>query len=521
MADGRTPRYGDYDPEADLLDAYGTLPIVATFVDPTPFGQESVNPGFSMAAENPGVPVIMPTSVKTNPNRFLKGNRFRRGDLTLDNYNPMGSAEYRNPMAPNIPEGVSFADEKGLDPALVGAMLGGLAKSPSIPARVSQQRQAAEAVRRAQAASSVGQQQFQTAQEGLEAAQRQLQNVREGKMAGGQLGHSAHSGPSHFRSVRNREYVPDPSGFTDPSDAFYTPARYISGGEEQFKGRLPLGFDLRKPPVDKNAIHELRMGRARLSPRTYTPRSTDGDYRFEEIVTRETPVMVPKPGRDYTPNPYQSEVDFRFGQTKPTRAPVPLGDRPRSSRGYGKQYVQEGAIRGGYDDDVFEAYKAAEELGLAQRQRAAAQRDLLNARVADALKNQQLVGDSIMPGPILATIGGAIAGEVYDETFGEGDTRYMDPSGEQRMAARAQHAKMPASAGRAIRKVLQDRERLSLEPQRNMDFPPEYQPRYMDGVVGLPEQSRGIETSPGLYQELGQELPAVGPLFAFDPYQGY
>jgi len=462
MADGRTPRYGAYDPEADLIDAYGTLPIVPTFVDPTLFGQEQRNPGFSMAAENPGVPVIMPTSVPTNPHREFKGVRFNDAPMRMGQFNPMSQAERRNPMAPNIPEGTSFTDERGMDPALVGAMLGGLAKSPSIPNRISQQRQAAESVRRAQAASDAGQQQFRATQDRFQAAQKQLQNVREGKMAEGHLG--MRGGP------------------IDPSDAFYTPPKYISGGQAQFKGRLPLGFRLRKPPVDKNAMHEMRMGRARLSPRPYAPRSTDGDYRFEEIVTRETPVMVPKPGREYTPNPYQSEASFRYD-----KLPVPLDGRTRASRGYGKQYMQEGAVRGGYDDDLFEVYKSAEEMASFQRQRAAAQQRLLGARVTDAMKNQQLVGDSIMPGPVLASLGGAVLGETYDETFGEGDTRYMDPSGEQRMAARQAGAKMPASAGRAIRQVLEERE----------------------------------QQGPGLYQNLGQELPAVGPLFAFDPYQGY
>ena len=112
---------------------------------------------------------------------------------------------------------------------------------------------------------------------------------------------------------------------------------------------------------------------------------------------------------------------------------------------------------------------------------------------------------------------------VNAQRMGTQSRRFRDPEGVDAFGSPSvtPPAKMPASAGRAIRKVLQDREQLSLEPQRNMDFPPEYQPRYMDGVVGLPEQSRGIETSPGLYQNLGQELPAVGPLFAFDPYQGY
>lgn len=506
MAEGNTPRFGAYDPEADLIDAYGELPIVPTFVDPTAFGLSGRNPGFAIAADNPGVPVILPTTVPTNPHRYLKGVRYDGGGY--GDFVP--TFENRNPMAPNVPEGVSFSDEKGMDPALIGAMLGGMGKAPSIPSRMSQQRQAADAVRGARAASAEGERRLRATQIEARDAQRQLQNVREGRMAEGQMGMGR-----------------DARGVIDPSDAFYTNPAFPGGGEAVYTRRrgLPLGFGLREPLKQKplESIHELRMGRAKLSPRPYLPRSTkDGDYRFEEIVTRETPVMVPQPGREYTPNPYQSEVDFRFGQTKPTRAPVPLGDRSRSSRGYGKQYVQEGAVRGGYDDDVFEAYKAAEELALSQNQRAAARSKLLDTRVSDAIKDQQLVGDTILAGPLMASLAGAAAGEAYDETFGEGDTRYMDPSGEQRMAARQAGAKMPASASRQIKKVLEDRE-LYLGSQAS---PLASEFRKIDDVPIAPLDAsqylvRDVNQTPRMYRELGQELPAVGPLFAFDPYQGY
>lgn len=464
MAEGKTPRYGAYDPEADLLDEYGTLPLVPTFVDPTLMGISGRNPGFSIAAENPGTPVILPMDVGTNPHRELKGVRYERD---YGDYSP--TFEFNNPMSPNVPGGMTFSEGARSNPALMGAMLGGLTSAPTIPATLQRQRESAAMVGQAGKAHS-------RAQDQMLQAQLELENVRKGRTAGGSLGFSS-------RKPGN------------PSDEFYTSPTYISGKEARYPGNLPLGFGLRTPP-DERFFRRDFGGRTRMSPTPYVPRSTrePGDYRFEEIVTRETPMMVPKPGREYTPNPYQSEASFRFGNG--VGVPFP-GDRTRSVPGYGKQYMQEGAIRGGYDDDLFEAYKAAEELGRLQRDRAAIQ-------FSDALKNQRSITNTVVPGPVLSSMAGATVGEAYGETFGEGDTRYMDPTGEERMELRK---RMPASAGREIRKVLQARE-ASMMPM----MPPVEQTS-MQPAMPVEQQVR-------MYQDLGQQLPAVGPLFAFDPYEG-
>lgn len=460
MADGRTPRYGAYDPEADLIDAYGTLPIVPTFVDPTLFGQEQRNPGFSMAAENPGVPVIMPTSVPTNPHREFKGVRFNDAPMRMGQFNPMSQAERRNPMAPNIPEGTSFTDERGMDPALIGAMLGGA--TPAFVGRgISRMANVPGAQRSADAATDM------------------YARARAGE-----------------RVVADPAYIP-PRRFKQFSDDPYLPMSYMDD--------FP----------DKRMMKDVTRERTMMVPKP--GRFTTRDERVVPELTRRTithsPVQYDDFGNAYVvPREraarHQSDRDFANRRMVEITKKAPEAFQQRVPSAYDKKFYQTGTARGAHSDN------AVDILGMNRE-------GALNRLVQSQAQNLRGEGIGSPATALMGTVLGGTLGEAYDETFGEGDTRYMDPSGEQRMAARQAGAKMPASAGRAIRKVLQDREQLSLEPQRNMDFPPEYQPRYMDGVVGLPEQSRGIETSPGLYQNLGQELPAVGPLFAFDPYQGY
>lgn len=116
----RTPRFGAYDPEADLINAYGQQPLLPSFVDPTLGGYSQRNPGFSIAAQNPGVPVILPMDIPTNPHRELKGVRYERdyGDLATD-------FESRSPMV-GIPVEALSSGSRGLDPTVMGAAIGGM-----------------------------------------------------------------------------------------------------------------------------------------------------------------------------------------------------------------------------------------------------------------------------------------------------------------------------------------------------------------------------------------------------------
>ena len=147
---------------------------------------------------------------------------------------------------------------------------------------------------------------------------------------------------------------------------------------------------------------------------------------------------------------------------------------------------------------------------------------------------------------------------VNAQRMGTQSRRFRDPEGVDAFGRPSvtPPAKMPASAGRAIRKVLQDREsgaspsdgfkeyafknyqeepllkvfknypEIPPVPPRVSQFEAEYQrvadeaafPRRDDRMI---QEGLYPEDPPGLYQNLGQELPAVGPLFAFDPYQGY
>ena len=228
------------------------------------------------------------------------------------------------------------------------------------------------------------------------------------------------------------------------------------------------------------------------------------DKRMMKDVTRERTMMVPKPRRpgeetlfsgpgkatnreqrlvpEFTSRMikdlnrgtvHQSGKDFANRRMVEVNRNAPA-DFVHSPVAYDKKFYQTGTARGAHSDN------AVDILGMNRE-------GALNRLVQSQAQNLRGEGIGSPATALMGTVLGGTLGEAYDETFGEGDTRYMDPSGEQRMAARQAGAKMPASAGRAIRQVLEERE----------------------------------QQGPGLYQNLGQELPAVGPLFAFDPYQGY
>lgn len=72
--------------------------------------------------------------------------------------------------------------------------------------------------------------------------------------------------------------------------------------------------------------------------------------------------------------------------------------------------------------------------------------DLANQRVNRAMAMEQAGGTAVGPGSALGTIGGGILGEGYSEAFGEGDTRYYDPSGSERAMLREDYAQYPGMA---------------------------------------------------------------------------
>jgi hypothetical protein len=368
MAEGNTPRFGAYDPEADLLDEYGTLPIMPSFVDPTVFGLSGRNPGFAIAADNPGVPVILPTTVPTNPHRYLKGVRYEQPLLRVGEYDPMAVAEGRNPMAPNIPPGVSFADERGMDPALIGAMLGG--------------------------AAPYGAGRGISASSGLQESQR----------AAGAAADLYRRGMAGERVAYDPAYI-NPRKFVQFSDDPYMPTSY--------RGEFP----------DKRMMKDVARERTMLVPKP--GRATMRDERMAPEVTRRTSSHRPlNTFFDEGATPYQSGADFGDRRMMEVRARSPF--KRRNYPAYDKKFYQTGTARGAHSDPVLA------DLNL---NRQAAMNRLVNARELQAM-GEGLSG----PGSIYGTLGGAVAGEVYDETFGEGDTRYMDPSGAQRMALRERAA---------------------------------------------------------------------------------
>ena len=385
MAEGNTPRFGAYDPEADLLDKYGTLPIMPSYLDPTVFGLDSRNPGWDIAAQNPGVPVVLPTSVRSSVDfgAGLKGPRYDREIVehiehdewpyyetvrSLAPLTPTSIAEGRNPMAPNIPPGVSFADERGMDPALIGAMLGGAApygagKGISAAARVPERQRAADAA---------------------------ADLYRRG-MAGERVAYD----PAYI----------NPRKFVQFSDEPYRPTSY--------KGEFP----------DKRMAKEVTRERTMLVPKP--GRVTMRDERVAPEMTRRTISHRPlNTFFDEGATPYQSGADFADRRMMEVRARSPF--KERISPAYDKKFYQTGTARGAHSDPVLA------DLNL---RRQAAMNRLVNSM------EMQAMGEGLSsPGSILGTLAGGAAGEVYDETFGDGDTRYYDPSGAQRMALRERAA---------------------------------------------------------------------------------
>ena len=468
MAEGNTPRFGAYDPEADLIDAYGELPIVPTFVDPTVFGLSNRNPGFAIAADNPGVPVILPTTVPTNPNRYLKGVRYDGGGY--GDFVP--TFENRNPMAPNVPEGVSFSDERGMDPALIGAMLGG-----SLPFGAGRGLSAASGVPQKQKAASDSADLYRRA------------------MAGDKVAYD----PSYV----------NPRKFVQFSDEPYRPTSY--------RGEFP----------DKRIAKEVSRERTMLVPKP--GRTTMRDERVAPEMTRRTISHRPlNTFFDEGATPYQSGADFADRRMMEVRARSPF--KERVSPAYDKKFYQTGTARGAHSGPVLSDLNLNRQADISR---------LVNAR------DLQMMGEGLSgPGSILGTLVGGVSGEIYDETFGEGDTRYMDPSGEQRMAVRQAGAKIPTPsiyynelAGKIPDSAFkdfdesmanspafrEDFERFSREADarnREADYAKRFA-RKMPARAGRQIKEVLADREARLYRELGQELPAVGQLFAFDPYQGY
>tara|TARA_R100000655_G_scaffold94485_1_gene135923 strand:+ start:6640 stop:8037 length:1398 start_codon:yes stop_codon:yes gene_type:complete len=465
MAEGNTPRFGAYDPEADLIDAYGELPIVPTFVDPTVFGLSNRNPGFAIAADNPGVPVILPTTVPTNPGRELKGVRYDGGGY--GDFVP--TFENRNPMAPNVPEGVSFSDERGMDPALIGAMFGG-----SLPFGAGTGLSAASGVPQKQKAASDAADLYRRA------------------MAGDKVAYD----PSYV----------NPRKFVQFSDEPYRPTSY--------RGEFP----------DKRMAKEVSRERLMMVPKESRINRDSGPNTFRHSTMRDerlAPEITKRTGNVRGPDeesftPYQSGADFADRRMMEVRARSPF--KRRVSPAYDRKLYQTGTARGAHSDPVLA------DLNL---NRQAAINRLVNAR------NLQMMGEGLSgPGSISGTLAGGVAGEAYDETFGEGDTRYMDPSGEQRMAVRQAGAKIPTPsiyynelAGQIPDSAFKDfDESMANSPAFREDFERfsrEADAKKMPARAGRQIKEVLADREARLYRELGQELPAVGPLFAFDPYQGY
>ena len=427
-----------YDPEGHLLEQYGMLPMMPDFVDPTLFGQDQRNPGWSMAARNPGVPVIMPTDVPTNPNRYLKGARYDQAPQ-FGEYAP--TYESRNPMAPNIPPGTEFSSGgMGMDPALMGALAGGLGPASA-----------------GGAASRSASMNLDAARRGEAAARGQYSNV----MAGNQVpGLGSYQPPRDVRLLAEKRYIPT-----------------------SYRSEFP-------------------------------------DVRFTNRVTKDQPVLIPREGFNPKDTAFKRfpQDEAQFAQRRALKS---YSDGNKTYRGYDKRFMQDATQLGGHTDDVADMSRRAF--------------DISKGKVSDAIGQGAAADTMTGPGALLGSILGGTLGEGYSEVFGEGDTTYSDPTGEQRMKLRenldnvtpdqteeigqallsqimsgegqqeappmeappAPRAKMPARLSRGIKDVIQQREMM------------------MQGAQEQPQQS--------IYSPLGQTPGPQyqSPYMATSPYEGY
>jgi hypothetical protein len=65
------PRLGAYDPEADLMAAYGDRPLLPVQINRAPFGVDTARPGWEMARYHQGTVVDAPQSIPTHDPGFM------------------------------------------------------------------------------------------------------------------------------------------------------------------------------------------------------------------------------------------------------------------------------------------------------------------------------------------------------------------------------------------------------------------------------------------------------------------
>jgi len=371
--DQMVPRLGAYDPEADLINTYGTLPRLPGNIESTPFGLNApagremtgTQPGWAVASQYPGTPVIA-------PQESLRRQSYENVDPTSFQRIP-GTAltEERVPsmMEPGMAVGglAGGGGSAGLGAGMRGAGRQGLARAEGPAA------EAADRLFRARAGEYVG-------------------------------------GPS----LRPPQTAPGTLPITTMTPV---PMRPMTPEQlaAQRSGTLPY----------TEAMTYSEPWSTKYIPTSYKQVPGVRDARFEEIVTSEVPYT--KNIRMYKENP---------GINRTEGPPPHGGGWEETSAGWGyrnpglrvPEAYEMGIQRaGGHTDEAMNRLAARNQALQAEMARNQA---LIGT-------GKQLGGPLLPFSGLAGTVGGGIAGLAYDEVFGQGATTYRDPSGKERKGQRA------------------------------------------------------------------------------------
>jgi len=407
--DQMVPRLGAYDPEADLVNTYGTLPRLPGNIESTPFGLNApagremtgTQPGWAVASQYPGTPVIA-------PQESLRRQSYENVDPTSFQRIPgAGLTEERVPsmMEPGMVVGglAGGGGSAGLGAGMRGWGAGGAARAQG-PAN-----QAAQRLFDARAAKNVNSPSLRPPQT--------VPPLPPG--ARDNLGYRIMPDEVYLQRARDsgwplegRALLKNERGMFDNTGVRQMTPEQLAA---QRSGTLPYR--------DPRTYSEVWS--SKYIPTSYKQVPGVRDARFEDLVTNE---------RALTRN-------IRMAKEKPginrTEGPPPHGggwEETSAGRGYRNPGLR---VPEAYDMTIRQAGGHTDEA----MERLAARNRVLQAEMA---RNQALIGTGKqLGGPLLpfsglaSTVVGGVAGLAYDEVFGESGTTYRDPSGKEREGQRA------------------------------------------------------------------------------------
>tara|TARA_R100000152_G_C6776769_1_gene206126 strand:+ start:826 stop:2268 length:1443 start_codon:yes stop_codon:yes gene_type:complete len=373
--DQMVPRLGAYDPEADLVNTYGTLPRLPGNIESTPFGLNApagremtgTQPGWAVASQYPGTPVIA-------PQESLRRQSYENVDPT---------SFQRIPGTALTEERVPSMMEPGM--AVGGLAGGGGSAGLGAGIRVAGQ----------QGAARVG-----------GPASRAAQNLFDARAG---------------RDVSGPSLRPPKKPFPEPGQLFDDYGYRMVPDEVYLQRARDAGW-----PLEGRALLKNERGMfANTGIRQMTPEQLaaqrSGTLPYTEAVTYSEPWST-----KYIPTSYKQAPgvrDARFQERVIQEAPFNPKPRGRVPEAY-EMTIQRA---GGHTDEAMERLAARNQALQAEM-----------ARNQALIGTGKQLGGPLLPFSGLAgTVGGGVAGLAYDEVFGESGTTYQDPSGKEREGQRA------------------------------------------------------------------------------------